>query len=217
MSAFQDDVREIEIREMFKLAVPPNRGRHDVDAILKLKNKTIEFELKSTRENSSVTTARDVGYIHLEKWKTRHWLVGIYKDKIFSHAIYLPPALMKDWIEEKEEYIRADFEIVKILHNKIDVSEMNKLIGKKSIYTYEDARDLQKNQYSKEEYLSLMDLKNGYSPKRMLSLVHNRAKYLLLRGSTLNNPHIPSGVIKKGFKITKNFAPELKNLVEQNS
>lgn len=36
-----------------------------------------------------------------------------------------------------------------------------------------------------------MDLPDGYSPKRMLEILRLRARYLLDRGSTLNNPHIP--------------------------
>lgn len=212
--AFQDDSREIEIRNLFQLLEPPNRKRDDVDAILRVNSKVIEFELKSTTENRSVTTARDVGFTHLEKWKTKHWIIGIYNKQKFSHAIYLNPSDMSEWIKEKEEYIRADFDLANALDNKISMNDMYKILGKKKTYSYEDAKKLQKLQQSKEEYMSLMDLKNGYSAVRMLELVHSRVKYLVLRGSTLNNPHIPTRVINKGQKITKDYALTLRKILK---
>ena len=65
--AFQDDAREKEIRKIFGLSEPENRSRHDTDAILEFGSRTIEFELKSSTEGSSITTARDVGFKHLTK------------------------------------------------------------------------------------------------------------------------------------------------------
>ncbi len=213
--AFQDDKREIEIREIFGLVEPENRSRQDTDAVLQFGTNLVEFELKSTREGSSVTTARDVGYNHLEKWKSKHWIIGIYDNSHLSYAIYIPPRMLLEWISEKEEYIRPDFEIANILHKKITIQEMYKLLGKKDCYSYEDAKALQKNQLKKEEYLKIMDKDNGYSPKKMLSLIHDRAKYLILRGYTLNNPHIPSSIIEQGYRIDKNHASELKKILKK--
>lgn len=210
--SFQDDKREIQVRELFKLSEPENRSRHDTDAILDLgKDGIIEFELKSTQDGKSITTARDVGYTHLEKWKTKHWLVGIYEGKKFKHAYYMPPRILLPWIEIKENYIKPDYEISNLLHKKISLEEMYGLIGKKAKYTYEDAHSIQKMQMKKEDYLELMDLEDGYSPKKMLSLIHDRAKYLILRGYTLNNPHIPNKIMLNGYKIENDFS---KNLIK---
>lgn len=214
--AFQDDEREIEIRKIFGLSEPPNRSRHDTDGLLKVNGSAIEFELKSTLEGKSVTTARDVGFDHLEKWKSKHWLIGIYKENKFQYAVYLPPSVLLPWINEKEEYIRTDYKLAEIIHQKLALKEMYKLVGKKRKYTYEDAKKLHKNQLKKEQYIELMDLDLGYSPEKMLSLLHRRINYLMLRGYTLNNPHIPNRFVKAGFKIEKNFKSALRKLVKQN-
>lgn len=214
--AFQDDEREIEIRTLFGLSEPENRSRQDTDGILKVNDKVIEFELKSTIENSSVTTARDVGFNHLEKWKTKHWIVGIYKKNKLEYAVYMPPSVLLPWIEEKEEYIRVDYKLAEIIHSKLSLNEMYTLVGKKKNYTYEDARKLHKNQLRKDQYLQMMDIEDGYSPQKMLSLLHQRINYLMLRGYTLNNPHIPNKYIKLGYKIEKNYKSELKKLILKN-
>lgn len=211
--AFQDDSREIEIRELFQLEVLEERSRQDTDAILKIRSRVIEFELKSTTEGGSVTTARDVGYSHLEKWKTKHWIVGVYDGNRLSYAVYLPPNLLLDWIAEKEAYIKPDFEISKLLEKKITKEEMYRLVGNKERYTLEDARAIQKNQMKKQEYLELMDLKDGFSKDRMLTIIHDRVNYLILRGYTLNNPHIPNAVLNTGFKIDRNHATKLRQLI----
>ena len=74
---------------------------------------------------------------------------------------------------------------------KLEIDDLHVICGEKSIYTLEDAKALYKKQWSKRDYRSEMDLRNGYSPRRMLRVLRLRARYLSDRGSTLNNPHIP--------------------------
>lgn len=86
--AAQDDVREREMRTLFNLVKAPDAGRGDVDAILELKGKAvpealrgsrIEFELKSaTGGRANISTVRDFGLHHVEKWRRLHWLFGVY-------------------------------------------------------------------------------------------------------------------------------------------
>ena len=213
--AFQDDSREIEIRDIFGLTEPKNRSRQDVDGLLKVGKKNIEFELKSIQGSGSITTARDVGYNHLEKWKRMHWLVGVYNKNKFDHAYYIPPRVILPWIEQKEEYIRPDYMIANLMHEKLSIEEMFLIIGKKNKYSYKDAKSIQKNQHKKSEYESMMDLDNGYSPEAMLNIVRDRVRYLILRGYTLNNPHIPSKVMLAGYKIENNFSSSLIKLVKK--
>ena len=92
---------------------------------------------------------------------------------------------------------------------------MYHLIGKKGVYTYDDAKAIQKRQYKKERYLQLQDLRKGYSPGRMLEIVKNRAKYLIERGSTLNNLHIPFTYFDGWAEITKNHAEQLRVMVRE--
>lgn len=46
-------------------------------------------------------------------------------------------------------------------------------------------------------YKALMDRPKGFSPERMLVLPHERARYLLDRGATRNNPHLPETTLTK--------------------
>ena len=62
--------------------------------------------------------------------------------------------------------------------------------GDREIYPLENAKAIQKNQHTKEEYLQRMDLKDGYSKAEMLKFLAERWVYLTERGATLNNPHI---------------------------
>ena len=66
------------------------------------------------------------------------------------------------------------------------------------------------------EYKELMDKEQGYSPKRMLEILKDRGKYLIERGSTLNNPHIPTSYFKGWEQITSNHKQRLRALVVQS-
>lgn len=72
--AVQDDRREKEMCEL--LGFREGKGRTDVDAYYDFENEGVSYsaplELKSTTKKS-VSTARDVGPSHLEKWRMRIW------------------------------------------------------------------------------------------------------------------------------------------------
>ena len=69
---FQDDTREKKMRDLFNLVDVP--GRSETDAVLELDEfGRVEFELKSTSDpRGRVTTVRDFGPDHIEKWKNKH-------------------------------------------------------------------------------------------------------------------------------------------------
>jgi len=213
----QDDTRETEQRELFGLIKPDGEGRSGVDAILRLGGRDIPFELKSTT-NGSVTTVRDFGFDHIKKWSNKHWLISKYsKDGArMEYTLYGSPLLMSKWIKTKENYIKSDFQLANIAPINLTTKHLFQLIGRKKIYTLEDARKLNKKQYKIAEYRDLMDVKNGYSPKRMLSILQNRCKYLIERGATLNNPHIPASYFKGWERITKNHAERLIEMVNHS-
>ncbi|MES2915746.1 MAG: hypothetical protein V4753_11555 [Pseudomonadota bacterium] len=175
---------------------------------------SVEFELKSTTK-SSITTARDVGMEHLEKWKNKHWLFGFYTEKgnALKYTKYASPSMMREWIEEKRSYILPDHMISKIVSSRVTIEDMNSVIGKKAHYSIEDAMALHKKQFSVSEYRARFDLDGGYSPQAMLDIFRLRVSYVSARGSTLNNPHIPSNVLDPLPKITQDHAEALRRLV----
>lgn len=210
---FQDDLREDEMRKLFNLYKDAEEGRSGIDAFLKIEDKTIPFELKTT-SNGSVTTVRDFGPDHIAKWKNKHWIIGFFiKDNVYYK--YGSPAMMEPWIKGKEQYIAPDFKLANLASANLNLDDMFSIVGQKNIYSYDDAKSIQKLQYSKKEYLDLYDLASGYSPNRMLEIIKDRAKYLMERGSTLNNPHIPFNYFDCWTEITSNHAAELRAMVEK--
>lgn len=208
---FQDDEREQAMRTLFDLYKSADEGRSGIDAFLRLDGQMIPFELKTTSKGS-VTTVRDFGPDHITKWKDKHWLIGFFiGDR--QYYKYGSPAMMAPWIDEKAEYIEPDFQLATLISKKLTLQDMYQILGRKSAYTYEDAKYIQKGQYEKSKYLDLQDLESGYSPKRMLEIVKDRAKYVMERGSTLNNPHIPFSYFKEWEEITDSHAQRLRFLV----
>jgi hypothetical protein len=170
--------------------------------------------LKSTTKGS-VTTVRDFGPDHLEKWRTRHWLIGFYDPvgEELQHCCYGSPAVMSAWIEEKAEYVRRDFEIAALAPEYLTLGDLYSLMGRSERYSIDQAKLLHKKQLTRDEYLKRADLGDAYSPKAMLGLLKDRCEYLIRRGSTLNNPHIPASYFTDFEKITMEHAERLRELV----
>jgi hypothetical protein len=210
----QDDARENEMRKLFGLEKPSDEGRSGVDAVLALGGKRYLFELKSTT-NGSVTTVRDFGMEHIEKWKGKHWLIGVYsRAQVLQYTTYMTPDDMWPWIEEKESYVKLDYAIAYHAPSLMGIDELHALVGKKAKYSYPQAQAIQKRQYKKEEYIAKMDVSNGYSQARMLEILQDRCRYLIERGSTLNNPHVPASYVKeRGAQITSDHSTTLRGLV----
>ena len=192
--AVQDDKRETEMRELVGLR--SGEGRSGIDAYFDFvasgRRYAAPIELKSTTVGS-VSTARDVGPEHIEKWRSRVWLIGFYDSggATLERMLALGPGEMEPWISRIESYIAPDFHIGERAAMKLGIDDLHVICGEKSIYTLEDAKALYKRQWSERDYRSEMDLRNGYSPRRMLRVLRLRARYLSDRGSTLNNPRIP--------------------------
>ena len=210
---FQDDTREENMRNLFDLYKDEGEGRDGIDAHLNIDDKVIPFELKTTSKGS-VTTVRDFGPDHVAKWRDKHWLIGFFVGGD-EYYLYATPDMMAKWIAEKNEYIRPDFEISGLASSRLTLEDMFSLLGEKTIYTYNDAKLLHKLQYSKQQYLALQDVDGGYSPQRMLDIFRDRCAYLVKRGSTLNNPHIPATYFKDWKRITDNHAEVLRDMVRE--
>ena len=156
------------------------------------------IELKSTTVGS-VSTARDVGLGHIEKWRSRVWLFGFYdaSGTVLESVLTLGPDDMEPWISRIERYIAPDFLIGERVSTKLGIDDVQVICGEKETYTLEDARAIYKRQWSESRYLSEMDVENGYSPRTMLRILRLRARYLNNRGATLNNPHIPKSFLRR--------------------
>jgi hypothetical protein len=225
--AVQDDQRQREMLLLFNMERPPDAGRAGVDALLRLDDGSVlEFELKSsTNTRGSVSTVRDFGPDHIAKWRNKHWLFSFY-DKTgedLRYSLYGSPRMMAPWIQTKEKYVKLDFLLAEHLPHLLTLEVMYRLLGKKDVYTYQDAFDLHKKQYRATKYKSQMDVGSpaprewkqggGYTPERMLTIVQARAQYLIRRGSTLNNPHIDPAYFAGWPQITSNHAATLRRLV----
>jgi hypothetical protein len=222
LRAQQAAEREDQMRDRFGL-VPGGEGRPGVDATLRLAkpDQEVPFELKSS-DTDSVSTARDVGREHIEKWRSRHWLFGFYErgsrnPPVAIRYVYASPRQLEPWIAEQERYALPDWELVRLLPGAATRDLLLAVAGDKDAYSIEDARRILKQQkleagermtpeirgllasaalgepsrMTSTVYRALMDRPGGFSPERMLLLVRERARYLLDRGATRNNPHIP--------------------------
>ncbi len=212
----QDDVRENQLVDLFNLERPKNRVRHGTDAILKIGGKVIEFELKSaTTTRGGLSTVRDLGRDHIDKWRNKHWIIAFYSADGSIRCKYVTPEGMARWIDKIWSYIEPDFQIADHVPPLITRASMFSVIGRKDVYSREDAKRLHKNQYSAEQYKKMMDLPKGYSVERMLEIFRHRAEYLIQRGSTLNNPHIPVQFFDKFPTIERNHAVTLRRLIRE--
>jgi hypothetical protein len=102
---------------------------------------------------------------------------------------------MEPWIARIEQYIKPDIELGVLAASKLTHADRAIICGDKPVYSLEDAKNLYKKQWKMEEYREAMDLAEGYSPERMLEILRQRVRYVMDRGATLNNPHIPKSFL----------------------
>lgn len=198
--AVQDDRREREMCQIIGLR--KGKGRSDVDAFfdfeLRGKIYSAPIELKSTTSHS-VSTARDVGPSHISKWRARIWVFGFYNPsgRKLQKLLTLGPDDMEAWIGKIERYMAPDLAIGERIATKLTIEDLHIICGEKREYSLSDARALHKRQWRQAKYVEEMDNATGYTPLKMLEILKLRAIYLNQRGSTLNNPHIPSSFFQR--------------------
>jgi hypothetical protein len=211
----QDDARESQMVQLFNLTVPDDRRRSDIDAHLNIDGRVLPFELKSTT-SKSVSTVRDFGPDHIRKWRDGlHWLFAFYDrgGTKLQYCVYASPDDMERWIAEKARYIAPDLQLADSLPGTVSTDMVARILGEKDTYSPEDAKWLMKSQWSAAMYREQQDLKGGYSLQRMAEILQARARYVILRGSTLNNPHIERKFFDDFEHITEEHAARLRQLV----
>ena len=192
----QDDERERQMVSLFNLTVPADRGRADIDAYLDLRAGAdpLPFELKSTTYKS-ISTVRDFGPEHIAKWRRLHWLFAFFErdGRTLRHCYYASPADMAPWIEEKARYIRPDLVLAESAPQLITDATLSLVIGEDvESCSMDQAKLIMKKQWSAAQYLASADLPDHrFSRSKMVELLQARCEYVIRRGATLNNPHIP--------------------------
>ncbi|NKR27509.1 hypothetical protein GS479_19330 [Rhodococcus hoagii] len=213
----QDDAREREMTLLFNLTVPEDRTRGGLDAQLEVDGQdVVPFELKSTT-NDSVSTVRDFGPEHIAKWKHLHWLFAFYEKDgtTLRYCYYASPADMADWVGDKEKYVLPDYVLASTAPTRVTDDDLTEIVGQGDSFSKAEARQIMKNQWNAKQYKENADLPDArYSRGAMLSLLQQRCEYLIRRGATLNNPHIPEKYLKDRVEpILKNHASEVRRLV----
>lgn len=211
MQTFQDDKREVHMRTLFNLIKEESEGRCGIDAFLDTTKERIPFELKST-SNNSVTTVRDLNHKHIEKWQNKHWLIGFFKNGS-EHYRYASPHDMEPWIIEKQKIIETDMVLAELLADTVTIDVLEGIFPNKDTYSIDDAKTLLKRQYTNKQYQDAKDLNDGYSSDSMVDFVRDRLRYLIHRGSSLNNPHITPPTFEKFELIEYDHANTLRHLI----
>ena len=212
------------MRTLFNLTRPEEYGRADIDAVLELKGRaipealrgqTVNFELKSaTGGRPTISTVRDFGLHYLEKWRKLHWIFGIYEGGKLQYCLYGSPQAMKPWFDQQAAYIAPDVALADHAPDFIKDSTLTAILGSARTFTLSDAKRLMKNQYRAADYAAAADLPDGeYSRQAMLGMLRERCAYVIKRGSTLNNPHIPASYFANWERITEDHAARLRELV----
>jgi hypothetical protein len=216
----QDDARERELARTFNLEWNPAHQRGGNDAILEIdvdgQRYRLDVEVKSTT-GSSVSTARDFGMDHIQRWRQKLFIIGYYSKARgtpeLQSCLCLTPIDMEPWIFEIEEKILIDYMIAQRLAQRtLELADLFAVCGQKDQYTISDAKRVHKRQWSAEQYRDQADIQaargpRGFSQGKMLELLRLRARYIAERGATLNNPHVPKKHLQT-FKGTDRFVAD---------
>lgn len=197
----QDDERERELVRMFNLDWDPAHQRAGVDAILDIdvdgRPCRFEVEVKSSTA-TTVSTARDVGMDHIQKWRRKLFVIGFYSKEArrpeLQHCLCLTPLDMEPWIASIEAKILIDFKLALLASRRLELVDLFEICGNQKTYTLKDAKRLHKQQWTADQYLAAQDLEvvgqRWISQGKMLEILRLRSQYIAERGATLNNPHI---------------------------
>jgi hypothetical protein len=208
----QDDERERELVRMFNLDWDPAHQRAGVDAVLDVEvdGRTYRFEVEvKSSTGETVSTARDVGMEHIQKWRRKLFVIGFYSREKgrpeLLRSLCLTPLDMESWIASIESKILIDFKLALLASKRLDIDDLFEVCGNKHSYSIADAKRLYKQQWTALEYAKAADIEEGgipcFSQGKMLEILQLRSKYTAERGATLNNPHITKTHLNK-FKGT---------------
>lgn len=198
----QDDERERELVRLFNLDWNPSHQRSGVDAMLRVNvagvERSIEVEVKSTT-NDTVSTARDVGMPHVNRWRTKLFVIGFYsrheRRPELLRCLCLTPSDMADWIDGIAAKVGLDYQIAQRARAALTMSDLHAVCGARDVYESKLARDVLRQQWTAQQYTAAADTTGpdgqpAFTATAMLEVLRARAVYIAERGATLNNPHI---------------------------
>lgn len=206
----QDDERERELVRVFNLDWDPQHQRGGVDATLTIDvngaRRRFEVEVKSTT-GVTVSTARDVGMGHIDKWRRKLFVIGFYTREArrpeLRRCLCLTPLDMEPWIASIEQKMSIDFKLARKASLRLTMDDLFEVCGEKAMYSLDDAKRLQKQQWTVDQYAAAIDVAvdglRGISPPTMLEILRLRARYIAERGATLNNPHVTKAHLEPFF------------------
>jgi hypothetical protein len=117
----QDDDREEALRNLFNLQ-PGNENRIGTDAVDEGRH---QYELKTTTRDR-VSTARDVGPAHIDKWRNRTWIFGrgayLGNTFVFDQTYVLVPSAMEPWFSKLAGKVTQDAPLVACVLAVMDTS-----------------------------------------------------------------------------------------------
>lgn len=210
----QDDERERELVRMFNLAWDPAHQRAGVDALLDTsidgRNYQFEVEVKSTT-GDTVSTARDVGMEHIQRWRRMLFVIGFYSKDArrpeLNRCLCLTPVDMEPWIESIERKMLIDFKIAARASRRLQIDDLFDVCGMQNSYSIQDAKRLHKQQWSPAQYESSLDTSEDGLPRisqlKMLEILQLRSRYVAERGATLNNPHVTKAHLRPFFGTSR--------------
>ncbi len=208
----QDDAREQELVREFNLQWDPDHQRSGVDATLEIevggRTLRIDVEVKSTTRKG-VSTARDVGLDHIQRWRRMFFVIGTYDQRghrlALQKSLCLTPLDLEPWIAGIESYVAPDYQLAQRASASLDLPDLIAICGNQSTYSIEDAKKLHKRQWTARQYKDAADTEVAGKPRisqqKMLEILRLRSAYISERGATLNNPHIPPTYLDR-FKDT---------------
>lgn len=213
----QDDERERELVRMFNLGWDPAHQRAGVDAVLDLnvdgRQLRFEVEVKSST-GSTVSTARDVGMEHIQKWRRMLFVIGFYSKEArrpeLQRCLCLTPLDMEPWIASIESKILIDFSLAQRASRRLILDDLFEVCGEQETYSLQDAKRLHKQQWTAEQYAAALDTEvagqSRISRVKMLEILQLRSRYIAERGATLNNPHVTKAHLDKFMGTNREVA-----------
>ncbi len=227
----QDNERERELVRLYNLNWDVDHQRSGVDAVLETEidgtSYHFEVEVKSTTTDT-VSTARDVGMDHIQRWRTKIFVIGFY-DKTrgrpeLQRSLCLTPVDMEPWIASIESKVKIDFQIAELASRLLTLEDLFAVCGMQEHYTVADAKRLHKNQWSAQQYSDSQDVvvdgrRCRISQQAMLEILRQRSRYIAERGATLNNPHITrshlAAYVGSSREVKGNWAQAIRDIAAE--
>jgi hypothetical protein len=163
--------------------------RPDIELAGRLGSRVTDEDLVAILGDKEVYSLSDAASIQKKQWKKQQ-----YFDEMDVPATYSKDAL------------------IAALPENVTAEDVVAALGDEPRYLYTEVRAFLKGRW-RRAMLEYMDGPPGYTKAKMLEILRLRARYILDRGTTLNNPHISKSFFADFDKITANHAIRVREMV----